>query len=339
MLTHPASRTGVDLDRLAAACADLDPHDGPEALIACLQASLPGLTFRLALTDPDWYRLGGLLDAEGRRLARSLEDWVEAESGGDVMTLLARHGGSGLLATSLTGKTRFLIADTGEGSLDFAQVEVEEVQEKVDRELLPAGWMPETIEDVLDPMSYTPLADNPLADNPLGPPHYIFKDLTFFSEVGGELISDYTGDQRFRRFLEEWEGSSAGRTIPLRERWVITRAPALDCQGTHHREVRPLSTRPELARRMTELARTAQAEGTGIALPTSLANQLQAIDRDAGHHLAWYFLAVATGQVPDPLMEALCRAHVAASRDGAPGFLAETDRAVLERWIEEPYHF
>lgn len=334
MLTHSASRSGVDLERLTAACADLDPQDGPEALIACLGESLPGLSFRLALTDPDWYRLGGLLDAEGRRLARSLEDWVEAESGGDVMTLLARHGGSGLMATSLNGKTRFLIADTGEGSLDFVQVEVEEVQERIDRELLPAGWMPETIEDVLDPMTYTPLAHSAL-----GPPRYIFKAITFFSEVGVELISEYTGDQRFRRFLEEWEGSSAGRTIPLRERWVITQAPSVDCQGTHHSEVRPLSTRPELARRVAELAREAIAAAPEVALPVSLANQLHAIDRAAGHHLAWYFLAVATGQLPDRLMEALCRAHVEASRDGAPGFLAESDRAVLERWIEEPYHF
>ncbi|MBF0251821.1 MAG: hypothetical protein HQL35_14460, partial [Alphaproteobacteria bacterium] len=221
---------------LAEACGPLDPASGLDALIACVNARAPGLTFGLVLTERDWYRLGGVVDADGKRVSEDLRAWVEDEADGDVIDFVARFQDAGLQATALTGRTHFLSAPTGEGLMDFVQIEIEETQEMVERPLLVPGVIPDTVEDVIDPSDIRITSRRPLGDK-----HYRVRRVTPFAERMGDLTSQYTGDPRLARFLEEWSASSAADTTRFSAQWAMVEFSYLDSQGDHLHEVKLLT--------------------------------------------------------------------------------------------------
>jgi hypothetical protein len=135
---------------LAKLCADQTPANLP-AFVETLNTLSPGPVFHHALTRGGWYRPGGVVSADGERVADSIGEWAEREAEGDVLRLLARYADDGLLATRLDGQTHYFVARLGEGPAEFLQLEVEELREMVDRPLVNPGWIPDNLGEFLNP--------------------------------------------------------------------------------------------------------------------------------------------------------------------------------------------
>lgn len=315
--------TPIDETLLAEACGKLPAGSDTSPLLDCINAHAGALGFRLALTERDWYRLGGVVTADGERIADDLESWVEEEAAGDVIDFVARYGDAGYLATAFLGKTHYFIAPTGDGHMDFVQIEVEEIQEVVERHLLDPEQIPDTVEDIIDPLEEAEVYHKPLTE-----PRYVFRRVTYFADKVGELTSEYTGDHRFTRFLEEWEHSSAGNAIAFHDHWVVTVIPYLDTRGDHMHEVKLLSQDHSMVANID--TRHLVDDGG-----QRLADLVHGIDRDAEYPMAWYFLMLAYNYLPYKTVTAL-HDHVLGA--GQYSYLRDRDMKVLEHWIEDPYH-
>ncbi len=313
----------ADLECLTEACGRIEPTAGAEALRRCIQDALRPLEVRRLSIDDEWYRLGGVVTADGDRVAESLYEWADAESGGDALELLARYGDAGYCATAISGRTHYFIAAQGPGPLEFLQVEVDEIQEVVERPLFDPDRIPDTLEDVIDPLGGVRLPPRPLA-----PPRYVFRRAVDWSGRFGELTSEFTGDPRFRRFLEEWERSSASvHGARFCDHWALTVVPYLDSLGDHKQEVRPLTPDAHL---VADFVRTPE-----FSNGPALAARMRRIDHAAGYDMAWYFLMLTRNYLP---YEAVGRLRAAFAGSGGVAYLPARDLDVLAHWIEEPYH-
>lgn len=309
-----------NVDALAAACRALAPTPQHDSLLDAARR-VTGLDLTLACVDADWYRLGGVVDAEGRRIADDLEDWVAAETGGDVAQLYARYGDSGYRFTRHTGRRLYLTAALGPAPLDFVQVEIDQVQERICRPLFEGEAIPDSIND----LESLPIVPNAV---PLTAPSYLFRRATSFAAMP-ELTSDHKGDPRLRRFAADWAASSAGASAHFSERWALRVTPYRNADGEHVLEGRPVAslqvTFPDL-----QAARE-------HAVDYHPARSVLAVDREAGFPMAWYFLQVARHY-------AHYRCIVDVRDDfskGGPGIppLPAADARIVEQWIDDPYNF
>ncbi len=80
--------------------------------------------------------------------------WAETESGGDIETLLDKCSEQILFATKISGTTLYFTASTGDKPQDFLQLEVEVLQEVLDRPLSDPDFLPDSVEEFLDPVDY-----------------------------------------------------------------------------------------------------------------------------------------------------------------------------------------
>jgi len=285
-------------------------------------AQTDGLSFRLIHSDRDWYKLGGIVDKEGKRISDSLEEWVESEATGDAMDLFARYGEAGYKATAISGNTHYLIAPTGDKPTDFVQLQIDEVRETLDRELFDPATIPETLEDIIDPLDAIRVEPEPLS-----PPKFVFKTLTDLAAMGRELTGEYTGDPRFSRFLAEWNRSAAARYARFCDKWAVEVIPYLTAMGDHRQDVKLLSDDMKLL------------DGLDLAhLPKGqpIHPFLAKIDEQADYPMAWYFLMVARGLMPYGTVKALAR-ELKEPHFGRPSMTPE-DADLLNSWIEDPYH-
>lgn len=72
-------------------CKKIIPGQTDDLLLSKLQALIPDHPIRLALTGDEWYRLGGVVDMDGKRIANDLIEWVERtylECGQNLQTLI-----------------------------------------------------------------------------------------------------------------------------------------------------------------------------------------------------------------------------------------------------------
>ena len=177
--THTAAPTmNYELElAVAERCVRLPVSIGSSGLARELSGISADLDFRDVLTRGGWYRLGGVVDRAGQRIADDLARWGEAELmavGDDLHTLCEKHAGSGLRATRLVGRTHYLVAASGPQATDFLQVEVEELQEIVSHELF-AGEAPGNLEELADPARAGKTRDGFV---PLGAPFYTLRRVT-----------------------------------------------------------------------------------------------------------------------------------------------------------------
>ncbi|MCW8836899.1 MAG: hypothetical protein OQJ99_11130 [Rhodospirillales bacterium] len=312
----------LDPDVLEEACNRIVPRPDAEILVDTINNRAQGIRFHLAHTDDGWYRLGGVVDDDGNRVAQDLAAWAEAESAGDVMDLVTRFGESGYLATAVHGKTHYLIAPIGDGPLDFAQIEVEELKEVVERPLFEDGVIPDTLEDVIDPVHFAPAKPQVVR-----PARYLFKRITFFPDRADDMISEFRGDPRFRRFLDEWQTCEGSKNLRFCDHWVVRVVPYMDSTGNHQNEVRLLSTRTAA---VATIRRTKPAEGP------VLAELLRSIDSHAGFDMAWYFMMLVRNFLPYRLVQVVHEDQK--NGGGVYGRIPTSDMKTLARWIEDPYH-
>ncbi|NCC41266.1 MAG: hypothetical protein EOM21_17905 [Gammaproteobacteria bacterium] len=300
--------------RIAEACAALHPTAEPPLLVAAVQDLMPDTEVRLVLSRGGWHRPGGVVTAEGQRVALAIQEWAERESGGDVDELVFKVADLGLRATRLDGRTHYLVAPTGPGARDFLQIEVEELTEVLDRELIQPDWFPDSIAELVDPLDFPHLEPTPV-----DAPRLVFRRLLRVADWASH------GDPgpRLRRFLDDWDRSSPAETEAFCHHWVLGVREYLDRDGDGHLAAKPIAVAGE--------APPVRIEGE-IPRGSTLANLIHGFDRELGYPFAWYFHMLTSTQVSHRLAEA-----VHADQMGAYDYLPARDLKVLRDWYDAPY--
>ena len=299
---------------LAEVCRTLPAPSDLSSLVGAVQKILPRLEIRHAMTRGGWHRLGGVVDIDGLRIARNIAEWAESESGGDVDALLFKVADLRYFATGLNGQTHYLVAPTGPGTRDFIQIEIEQVQEVLDRCLTDPDWFPDSIAEFVDPLDFPRLEPEPVDG-----PRLLFRRLVRVPDLMG------SGDAgpHLRRFLDDWGRSSASETAHFCEHWVFAIREYQSRDGEGHLTAKPI---PAV---LTEVPGLPSAE---VARGAQLANQIHGFDRALGYHFAWYFHMLTNPKVSHRLAEA-----VHADQMGAYDYLPARDLKILRDWYADPY--
>lgn len=305
---------------IAEACSQAGVSAGPPALVRELGRLVPEWHFRHVLERGGWYRLGGVVDAQGQRLAASLEPWIAGElaaRGGDIAQLLEDYAERPLYATRLVGRTHYLVSTTGDGAGDFLQLEIEDLQEvRAHRLFADAGAS--TLEDLIDPR----LGNAPL--QPLALPVYAFRRLTHVGAYLERMLVQNHEPAPIHRFLDDWQASSAGRASLFCNHWVMAMREHIDRYQQIVFRAQPIATLngepPEFP----------DATGlSGVALDKALA----AFDRAAGYPMAWYFHMLTSKAVPHRVAQTV----VEDALGGDFAYLPQRDIDVVRHWLHRPY--
>lgn len=314
----------------AEVCAQVQVAQGPAALAQALQRVAPQYDFREALVRGGWYRLGGVIDAAGRRLSDNLEHWAEealAMHGGDLEALVAACTASGLYATRFIGKTHYWVARTGPQPPEFIQVEIEELQEIIAHPLFTADQVPTTLEELIDPRAIP--EDRAEA---IGLPFYRLRRLTDIAELLENIRLQYPEPQAIHRFVEDWGRSSAGHHAVFSNHWVLGIRTHLDCYHQWRQEATPI---PALNRAPPRFEIEFGARGL------VLAEALRQFDRQLGYPMAWFFDLLARRGALGSSKQVHHAVATAIMEDFQEGFsyLPERDVQVVRDWLHRPYGF
>jgi hypothetical protein len=309
------------LRNLTAEIEATPPRPHHSGLLEIANRLRSGWTFRYALNRGGWYRPGGVIAADGARIADNVEAWAKAElaaCGGDMQELLERNADSALLVTRHSGRTHYFVAAYGPTPAEFLQLEVEELQEVLDRKLLDTDAAPDDIQELIDPLN-----PGEIDAQAVGAPRYRFRRLLDMSKT---LIRASTSDSQsagLPRLLSEWSHSSAAIRGHFSDHWIVALREHLDryrnpvitasLVSRHARELKPFPWNVELA---------------GV----DMSAQLQAFDRAAGYPAAWYFHLVAGTITPPKVAYAVAR-----DLDAGFSYLPDTEVALLRSWIAAPY--
>jgi hypothetical protein len=232
--------------------------------------------------------------------------------------LAERHTGSGLLVTRHSGRTHYFAAAYGPAPADFLQLEVEELQEVLDRELIDIDGPPDDMQELLEPMQ-----PSALDAQAVGAPRYRFRRLLDMRQTIARVMLTAGRDSGLPRLFNEWSHSSAAARGHFSDHWVV----ALREHQDRYRN--PVLSASLVSRRARELKPFQwNSERAGLEMYT----QLQAFDRAAGYPSAWYFHLVA-GAVTSP------KVAYAVARDLEAGFsyLPDTEAALVKGWVAAPY--
>lgn len=306
---------------LAADIAAIPPRPHHAALLERANRIRSGCTFHLALNRGSWFRPGGVVSADGECIADQLDVWAQSEleaCGGDIYDLVEKHTGRKLLVTRHNGRTLYFVAPYGPAPTDFLQLEVEELQEVLDRELINEEDPPEDMQELVEPV-----VPKKLPGQPLAAPRYRFRRLV---DVRRSAASSRFSDGRpvgLPRLISEWQHSSAATRGHFCDHWIVALREHLDryhnpatsvsLVSRHARELKPFQWNEELA---------------GV----DMSAQLHDFDRAAGYPSAWYFHLVCGAMTPPSVAYAV-------ARDLECGFsyLPDTEATLIKGWVEAPY--
>jgi hypothetical protein len=300
--------------RIAAACAGQEGSMSSTEMMAGLQAKAPELKLRYGMVRAGWHRLGGIVDGNRRPVADQLADWAQARSGGDLEVLMSECARVGGFVTRLEGRTHYLTAVTGDRAQDFIQIEIEQLQEVIDRPLWDPEWMPDDLEDFIDPLDV-----ERLDPEPLGQPRLVLRRVL---NVADFHDSEDAG-RDLKRFLHDWDRSSAGECARFCDHWCLGIRQYRDTRRVDRLGARPIAF-PGTG--MLDLPDEAVSRGA------TLAKLIHGFDRHRGYHFAWYFHMLTQRRVSYRLAEA-----VHADLMGAFDYLPARDIAVLRDWYDAPY--
>ncbi|VAX12361.1 hypothetical protein MNBD_GAMMA24-1227 [hydrothermal vent metagenome] len=309
---------GVDANELIHACTQARPDDGQHDLLLRINNTVKDLEFQHVLSRSGWHRPGGIVDRNGKRITNNLRIWAEQESDGDILALLDKYADRGWFATRLLGATHYLVATTGSGSTDFIQLEVEELQEVLARPLFDPDWYPESLEEFVEPIDFPELEPEPVGD-----PRYLFRRAIPIAKTLEELREEGIGSRRMRRFLRDWNKSSAVMNGYLWNHWVIRFIPYTDRYGDRKFNLKPLTTYKDMV---------PDVDGALIQRGAGLANLIREIDRQAGYPMAWYFFMLTTPGIKHEIAWSVMEDHSAGF-----DYLPERDLEVIQSWCDDPY--
>jgi hypothetical protein len=304
------------------ACTVAAVPAGPAALAREIARRLPGYAFRQVLCRGGWYRLGGVVDPAGRRVAANLEEWAAAQLDGrkgDLGALIEDFAGSGLRATHFTGRTHYLVAPTGKDASDFLLLEIEDLQETLAHPLFEREPPPASLDELVDAQT------DAVGAAPVGLPHYRLRRLTHVGDLLARLRTQSLEPPPIHRFFADWEASSAARATAFHNHWVVGLREHLDRYRqiiVHARPVPAVNGEPP---------RLPLRPGTsGLALHEALAS----FDREMGYAFAWFFHMLTTKAVRHWVP-----AVIAADAAAGFGYLPERDLQVVRNWLHRPYGF
>ncbi|MEJ2423591.1 MAG: hypothetical protein P8101_03885 [Candidatus Thiodiazotropha sp.] len=305
-------------DKLVKLCQEVDPELGIAALETALNEIVSEQELSCVLTRSNWHRLGGVVDAQYQRVSGNIVHWSEEVSGGDIEQLIAEYEDKGYFATRLSGKTHYFTAPMGDEPDQFIQLEIEELQEVIDRPLVEHDWFPDSLEEFLDPLDYPRLDPEPV-----GAPYYQFRRVTPINKL---LLVEAGLDQAQRslkRFFEDWTVSSARENGHFCRHWVLILQDYMDSNGDYRIKARPYAV---AADRLPDLPEGELLQGA------DLANAIHAYDRQIGYPFAWFFIMLSRKAANFRLAEAVLKDQMEAY-----DYLPARDLKVLRSWEERPY--
>jgi hypothetical protein len=306
---------------LAAEIEKIPPRPHHSALIEIANRIRPGCTFKFALSRGGWFRPGGLIAADGTCIADSVEGWAKnelADCGGDMGELIERYVDSNLLVTRHSGQTHYFVASYGSSPAEFLQLEIEELQEVLDRKLIDADNPPDDVQELIDPVH--PFA---LQAQAIAAPRYRFRRLLDIRQTLARLPAPYGQSLPVMRFLLEWSHSSAAARGHFSEHWIVA---LREHQDRYRNPVLSASLVSRHARGLKSFQWNIGLTGVDMGA------QLQAFDRAAGYASAWYFHLVAGTITPPKIAFAILR-----DLDEGFSYLPDSESALLRAWGVQPY--
>ncbi|MBT0960508.1 hypothetical protein [Denitromonas iodatirespirans] len=291
---------------------------GEAGLLKAFAAALPEWRFRHALTRGGWYRLGGVVDADGQSVMHDLEAWAQAgldACNGDAGAFEDAQDGRPLYATRLTGKTHYFVAPAGGDPDAFLQLEVEELQEMRAHRLFASH--PSTVDEIVDPRDGAP------GLVPIGLPCFQFRRLQHIGAFFERMRSRSSQPSGIERMLIDWAGSSADGATCFSNHWVVSTREHVDHYHQPVFRARPI---PAMAGEPPDFEADPQASGV------DLAGALTRFDRAVGYPMAWYFHMLTTKAVPHWVARSVVE-------DMLSGFayLPDRDIEVVRGWLHSPY--
>lgn len=311
----------LDGQQIAKLCKQILPSADDELLLAKLQELIPSHKVRLARVGDEWYRLGGIVDMQGNRVAQDLVEWTERtfiNCGKNLQTLIEHAQEEKLIATRQTGNTLHFVVQTGTKAEDFIQIDIDKTHEISDRLLVSEHNPPEDLEEFIDPL-------NPdcLEAFSIGAARYSYKRKTDVAVFMDEINKYHIEEHPVQRFMDDWNRSSAQQKAVLSDDWIVRPFRNTGRFGEQIINVEIVNTQPKNVLQMKDVS---GKKGT------SLANLLTRFDRQAGYPFAWFFY-MAKGKLVLP------QTGVAVYKDvnGDFSYLPERDVAVLKDWVNTPY--
>lgn len=311
----------LDGQQLAKICKQTLPDQDDELLLAKLQSLNPDYPVRLAKTDEEWYRLGGVVDMKGNRIANDLIEWTERTyigCGKNLQTLIDHARAQQLIATSQTGTTLHFVMRTGSKAEQFIQIDIDKIHEKSDRLLVSDHNPPEDLEEFIDPL-------NPdyLEAFSIGAARYSYRRKTDVAVFMDEINKHHIDEHPVQRFMDDWNRSSARQKAVLSDDWIVRPYRHTGRFGEQIINVELINTQQK---NMPQLDDINGKKGV------SLHNLLTRFDRQAGYSFAWFFYMVK-GKLVSP------QSGVAVFKDvsGDFSYLPERDVAILKDWVNTPY--
>ena len=306
------------------ACVRVPVTAGIAGLTREIALFAPQYCFRNVLTRGGWYRLGGVIDEFGDRVADDIVRWAEhelAERDGDLHALIDAIAPNQLKATRLTGQTHYLVAPTGSNAADFVQIEIEELQEVVSH-ILFAGEEAGSLDEAIDPSTR---AGEPPALAPIGAPFFTLRRITSISDLMQRIAVQRPELQNIHCFLDAWQSSSAGNTTHFSNHWVLAIREHLDRFQQNIIQATPVAAVNGVPPKFESVF-----GARGMVLNESL----QRFDRQAGYPMAWFFHMLTTKTVPQAVAASVIE-------DVLNGFsyLPERDVKLVRNWLHHPYTF
>ena len=307
--------------QIAKLCKQILPSADDELLLAKLQELIPSHKVRLARIGDEWYRLGGIVDMQGNRIAQDLVEWTERtfiNCGKNLQTLIQHAQEEKLIATRQTGNTLHFVVQTGTKAEDFIQIDIDKTHEISDRLLVSEHNPPEDLEEFIDPL-------NPdcLEAFSIGAARYSYKRKTDVAIFMDEINKYHIEEHPVQRFMDDWNRSSTQQKAVLSDDWIVRPFRNTGRFGEQIINVEIVNTQQKNVLQMKDVS---GKKGT------SLANLLTRFDRQVGYPFAWFFYMVKGKLV-------LPQTGVAVYKDvnGDFSYLPERDVAVLKDWVNTPY--
>jgi len=311
----------LDGQQLAKICKTTLPTQNDEVLLKKFQALVPEHTVRLAGISDEWYRLGGVVDMNGKRIANDLIEWTERtyiECGKNLQTLIEHTSEQQLIATRQTGNTLYFVMQTGEKAEDFIQIDIDKTHEISDRLLVSDQQPPEDLEEFIDP-----LEPDCIESFYIGTARYTYRRKTDVAVFMDEINKHHIEEHPVQRFMDDWNRSTAGKNAILCEDWIVRPYRHIGRFNEQIINIELINTQNKNIPRLEDIAGK-----KGVALHTLLTR----FDRQAGYAFAWFFYLLK-GKLVTP------QTGVAVFKDisGDFSYLPERDIAVLKDWINTPY--
>lgn len=314
----------IELDghKLVKICKNTLPTPSDDLLISKLQQLIPDNPIHLSRVGHEWYKLGGVVDSHGSRIASNLIEWSERtyiECGQNLQTLIEHTQEQNLIATRQTGRTLYFVIATGDKAEDFIQIEIDKTHEIADRWLVSPKQPPEDLEEFIDP-----LEPDCLESFCIGTPRYTYRRKTNVAIFMDEINKRHATEQPVQRFMDDWNRSTAKEKAVFCHDWLI----------------RPYQNTGRFGEQIIHVDIVASERKALLPLDdiggkkgNSLHNLLTRFDRQAGYSFAWFFHMVAKNLVSAEVGKAVYRDY----KDHF-NYLAQADVAILKDWISTPYN-